>query len=411
MRRTRSLMAFCFLLGAISHSATPLADHSLAAADNAFGFKLIKQLAEDHPATNISISSYSAATVLHMVASGAAGKTKTEMQQVLATTGLSFADVNVANRGIAQSLTSANTPVILTVANAIWYRPHTPINPSFISTNKQFYGATVEALNFSDPHAVEIINAWASEKTQGKIKRIADGMIDPESTRLFLADAIYFKGKWSKPFAVKDTKDRSFHLHAGGEKRIPMMLESARLQYREGPGYQAVRLPYSGDNLAMYVFLPASGSSPENVLGALSGDTWQEIKHGFRFNEGTLVLPKFKVEYSVALKGPLQSLGMKAAFGSSANFSGIAPRLLISAAQQKTFVEVNEEGTEAAAVTGMEVQATSVMPRSEPFEMIVDRPFVFLIEDKQTEVILFMGTVFDPTANRFVVAAQRRTSK
>jgi serine protease inhibitor len=306
-------MAFCVLLGAISHSATPLADHSLAAADNAFGFKLIKRLAEDHPATNISISSYSAATVLHMVGSGAAGKTKTEMQQVLATTGLSLTDVNAANREIAQSLTSANTPVILTVANAIWYRPHTPINPSFISTNKQFYGATVEALNFSDPHAVEIINAWASEKTQGKIKRMADGMIDPESTRLFLADAIYFKGKWSKPFAVKDTKDRSFHLHAGGEKRIPM----------------------------------------------------------------------------------------KAAFdGSGANFSGIAPGLFISAAQQKTLVEVNEEGTEAAVVTGMEVQIASVSPRLEPFDMIVDRPFLFLIEDKQTEVILFMGTVFDPTANR-----------
>jgi serine protease inhibitor len=401
MRQTKSPMAFCFLLGAVSHSATSLADHSLAAADNAFGFKLIKQLAEDHPATNISISSYSAATVLHMVGSGAAGKTKTEMQQVLATTGLSLTDVNAANSEIARSLTSANTPVILTVANAIWYRPHTPINPSFISTNKQFYGATVEALNFADPHAVEIINAWASEKTQGKIKRMADGMIDPESTRLFLADAIYFKGKWSKPFAVKDTKDRSFHLRAGGEKRIPMMLESTRLQYREGPGYQAVRLPYSGDHLAMYVFLPASGSSPENVLGALSGDTWQQTKHGFRFNEGTLVLPKFKVEYNVALKGPLQSLGMKAAFdGSAANFSGIAPGLFISAAQQKTFVEVNEEGTEAAVVTGMEVQIASVSPRLEPFDMIVDRPFLFLIEDKQTEVILFMGTVFDPTATK-----------
>jgi serine protease inhibitor len=400
MRQIKSPMAFCFLLGTISHSATSLADHSLAAADNVFGFKLISQLAKGRPATNISISSYSAATVLHMVGNGAAGKTKTEMQQVLGTTALSSTDVNAANREIAQSLTSANTPVILTIANAIWHRPHTSINPSFISANKQFYGATVEALDFSGPHAAEIINAWASEKTQGKIKRMADDMIDPESTRLFLANAIYFKGKWSKPFAVKDTKDRPFHLHAGAEKRIPMMLESTRLEYREGPGYQALRLPYGGDNLAMYVFLPASGSSPENVLGALSGDAWQEIERGFRFNEGTLVLPKFRVEYSVALGGPLQSLGMKAAFdGSSANFSGIAPGLFISAVQQKTFVEVNEEGTEAAAVTGVEVQLSSVRPRSEPFEMIVDRPFLFLIEDRHTEVILFTGIVFDPTAN------------
>ena len=396
MKQAKSLIALYFYLNTVVHPVTSFADQPLAEADNAFGFKLIQQLAKDQPATNISISPYSAATVLHMVGSGAEGGTKSEMQQVLETTGLSLQDVGAANKAIAQSLSSASSHVTLTTANAIWYRPKTPIKPAFISTNQQFYGATVEALNFSDPHAADIINAWSRDETQGKIKRLADGMIDPDNTQLFLASAIYFKGKWSKPFVVKDTKDQSFHLQGGGEKLIPMMRESTHLDYGEGSGYQAVRLPYDGGNLAMYVFLPDRSSSPEALLAKLSGDSRQEIKSGFRYREGTLVLPKFGIEYSVELRKPLQSLGMRAAFDpSTANFSGIAPGLFISAARQKTFVEVNEEGTEAAAVTAVAPSLSAFTPR---FEMTVDRPFLFLIEDKQTRTILFMGVVFDPTA-------------
>jgi len=396
MRSRKSLMAVCALLGAVGCSAAS-ADQPLAAADNAFGFKLIKQLAKDWPARNISISPYSAATVLHMVGNGAAGKTKTEMQQVLETAALSSAAVNAANKHIAQLLTSNSANVILSTANAVWYRPDTGINPAFISANRQFYGATVEALNFADPHAADIINAWASDKTQGRIRRMADGMSDPEHTRLFLADAIYFKGKWAKQFDVKETKDRAFHLR-GGEKRIPMMLQSARLEYREKSGYQAVRLPYDGNNLAMYVFLPSGSSSPENIVATLSGSWQREIKSKFASQEGTIVLPRFKIEFSVELTQPLQSLGMRAAFNASAaDFSGIAPGLFISAARQKTFIEVNEEGTEAAAVTGIGVSLTALRPHAEPFQMIVDRPFLFLIEDQQTGTILIMGVVFDPT--------------
>ena len=395
--QAKSLIAVYSLLLVVAHAATSYAAPPLAAADNAFGFKLIQQVAKDRPVTNISISPYSAATVLHMVGSGAEGTTKAEMQRVLETTGLPSKDVGAANKEIAQSLNNASGHVTLTTANAIWYRPNTSIKPTFISTNQQFYGATVEPLNFADPHSLGIINTWASDKTQGKIKRLADGMIDGDNTQLFLASAIYFKGKWAKPFPVKDTRDQSFHLQGGGEKPIPMMRESTHLDYAEGSGYQAVRLPYDGENLAMYVFLPDSSSSPEAVLAKLSGGSWRhEIQSRFRYGEGTLVLPKFRIEYSVELIAPLRSLGMRAAFDpSTANFSGIALGLFISAARQKTFVEVNEEGTEAAAVTAVAPSLTGLTPR---FEMIVDRPFLFLIEDKQTQTILFMGVVFDPTA-------------
>ncbi len=178
-----------------------------------------------------------------------------------------------------------------------------------------------------------------------------------------------------------------------------MMLKSKTFTYRRGTGYQAVRLPYEDENLAMYVFLPDTNSSPEKLLSLLNGRTWEKTtKPGFSEKEGTLELPRFKLEYKVTLNQPLQALGMKSAFDlEKANFSGIAPQLYISTVLQKTFVEVKEEGTEAAAVTGITMQAGGIpMPPLNPFKMIVNRPFLFLIEDGKTGTILFIGTVFDP---------------
>jgi serpin B len=162
-----------------------------------------------------------------------------------------------------------------------------------------------------------------------------------------------------------------------------------------------VRLPYQGENLAMYVILPDTNSSPEKLLGIMNGDTWQRVtRPGFSEKEGTVMLPKFKLEYSVELIQPLQSLGMKAAFDNENHedhFPGIGPGIDIYAMRQKAFVEVKEEGTEAAAATL--IAMADSMPSSNPFQMIVDRPFLFLIEDKQTGTILFMGVMFDPQTN------------
>ena len=403
MKAKSSLIAVLVLLAGLHQiAASPTDEQKLAAANNGFAFNLLKQLANDQPAANIFISPYSASAVLQMVGNGAAGRTKAEMQQVLGTTGLSSAAVNEANKDIVSSLNNFNTNVILTTANAIWYRQGAPVKPDFTACNQQFFGATVAPLNFADPHSVDVINAWANEKTHGKISHIADGMIDPVWTRLFLANAVYFKGKWANPFDANDTKDRPFYLHGGGQKIIPMMTKTKTFTYRRGTGYQAVRLAYEGENLAMYVFLPDTNSSPEKLLGIMNGDVWQRItKPGFSEKEGTLMLPKFKLEYSVELKQPLQALGMQAAFDmDKADFSGIATNLYISAARQKTFVEVKEEGTEAAAVTGMNMQSSGIaMPPRNPFQMIVDRPFLFLIEDNQTGTILFMGVIFDPPTN------------
>lgn len=384
-----------------SGCAKPPVNPKLAAANNTFAFNLLKQIAKDQPAANIFISPYSAATVLQMVANGAAGQTKKEMQQVLATKDLPPDVVNAAGHAAAQSLKSLNNAnIILTTANAIWYQRGQSVNPDFLALNRQFFGSPVEPIDFADPHAGDVINAWAKEQTKGRISNLADGMIDPVNGRMFLANAVYFKGKWSDPFRPGDTQNLPFHLRGGSQKDIPMMTQVKTFTYRQGTNYQAVLLPYAGENVAMYVFLPETNSSPEQLLGVLNGDTWQRVtKPGFSEKEGMVVLPKFKLEYSLNLAPPLQSLGMKTAFDmKQADFSGIASNLYISAARQKTFVEVNEEGTEAAAVTGMAVTA-SVEPAREHFEMTVDRPFVFLIEDNRTGMILFMGVMFDPATD------------
>ena len=385
-----------FGLGALA--ASDADRQRLASADADFAFKLLKEISKEQPGSNIFISPYSASTALQMVCNGARGQTVSEMQRVLGTTGMAAEILNGANRGFDKSLNGRDTNVILNVANAIWCQAGAAIKPEFIACNQRFFGATVGTLDFGDPRSVSVINDWASEKTHGRITHIADGLLS-SLTRVFLANAVYFKGKWEEPFEVKATKDRPFHLRGGRQKQMPMMEQSRKFTYRKGSGYQAVRLPYLGWSLGMYVFLPDPGSSPEKLLSIMTGDTWGRVtRPGFSERQGTLVLPKFRLEYRVELEQPLKALGMKSAF-SKADLSGIADGpLFISAVRQATFVEVNEEGTEAAAVTGVPGSKGIEMDPPKPFQMIVDRPFLFLIADEQTGVILFMGVVFEPGA-------------
>jgi len=290
------------------------------------------------------------------------------------------------------------TNVILNTANAIWCRKDVPVNPAFLSCNQQFFHAAVQNIDFDDPHSIDVVNRWAANATRDRIPKIIDTPLDA-ATDLFLANAVYFKGKWEEPFDAKATTNRDFHLRAGSLKKVPMMEQNRHFDYRQGTGYQAVHLQYEGCSLGMYVFLPDENSTPEKLLDILNGDKWRRVtKPGFHDQEGTLIWPKFKSEYDVELKPTLKALGIKAAFG-AADFSGISNRrLFISGVRQKAFVEVTEEGTEAAAVTGMMVNAMGIeINPPKPFRMLVDRPFLILIEDERTGVVLFSGVIFDPS--------------
>lgn len=402
MKTKISLIAALVLFAGLHQAAASLTDQQkLAAANNGFAFKLLKQLVKDQPVTNIFISPYGASTILQMVGNGAVGQTKTEMQRVLGIAGLPDAVVNEANKQIGQSLNSQNTNVILNIANGIWYGISGPPKPEFIACNQQFYGFSLEPFTLGDLKAADI-NKWASEKTHGRITHIADGLMRVDTPTLFLANVVYFNGKWADQFEVKNTKDQPFHLRGGGQKSIPIMAKTKTFAYLQETNYQAVRLPYQGENLAMYVFLPVTNSSPEKLLNNMDGDNWQKIiKPGFSDKQGTLMLPKFKLKYGVGLNQPLHTMGMKLAFeNKGGDFSGIYSNTNyrhheINDLIQETFVEVNEEGTEATAMT-IAFFADAV---ETPFRMIVDRPFLFLIEDKPTGTILFMGVLFDPATN------------
>jgi serine protease inhibitor len=402
--KARYYLALAGILAASSHPAfaTDAALTKVAAANNEFAFNLLRRLAAEQPAKNLFISPYSAATALQITANGANGVTKQEMQQVLHTAGLSDETINAGNKSCAELLKSADTDIILSTANALWYRQGVPIKESFVALNQKYFSATIQPLDFRNVSASEAeINQWASDQTHGRIRDIANGLIDPNLTDMVLANAIYFKGKWLEPFDKNLTQQKIFHAASGRAMEVPMMRKvNEMLSYRRDTGhYQAVRLPYMGDKLAMYVFLPDDGSSPDQLLQSLTADNWQEIvTTGFKRNEGELVLPKFKIESGFELKDTLRALGMKTAFEPGrADFSGIfnGPHN-IDKVRQNTFVEVGEEGTEAAAVTAVEfTQSAAVIREDPPFRMIVDRPFVFAIADARSQMLLFLGVVND----------------
>lgn len=369
----------------------------LAVANNTFAFKLLKQMSTERPGGNVFFSPYSAVTALQMVANGAAGQTKTEMQQVLETSGLSLATMNEASKAAAVLLNPKDTNVILTTANALWYREGAAVKPGFLEANQKYFSSTVKALDFRNSQAAEAtINQWASDQTHGRITGIADGTINPDSTDLVLANAIYFKGSWLFPFDPKLSKERRFHPATGAAKNLRMMEEKKEFNYYKGPSYQAVRLPYKDYYLAMHVFLPDHGSSPAKLMESLIGDHQQCMALlGSPSRKGLVVLPKFKLEDSLELNSPLKALGMKAVFDQTlADLSTMfGDRHFISAILQKTFVEVNEEGSEAAAVTTAVATLGIAAKPPKPFEMIVDRPFLFAIVEARSGMILFLGVV------------------
>jgi serpin B len=332
-----------------------------------------------------------------MVGNGAGGETKAEMQRVLKTTGLPAETLNAACKDLNQSLNS-QTNVILSLANAIWYKKEFRLKPEFVSMNKQFFQAELGGEDFSKPESAQTINHWADKSTHGKIKQVVQWPFDP-MTRVILANAIYFKGRWDRPFDKQATKDRAFNVLPGvTPKQVPMMWQHGHFNYQQGDGFQAVRLPYAGKRLQMYLFLPDTNSTPTKLLADWNADTWQnKILPKFQDQQGMLALPRFKLDYGVTLNDSLKALGMRQAFAIDADFSAMADEpLFVSEVKQKSFVEVNEEGTEAAAVTTVVMQATAVFRPEKPFEMIVDRPFFFVIGDDSTKSILFMGAIYDP---------------
>ena len=367
-------------------------DNALSTANAKFGFKLLTELYNQKPGTNIFISPLSVSIALTMTYNGARGETQRAMEKTLAIEGMELQAVNQANAELREITKSTDPQIELAIANSIWLRDtFDETNPDFLDRNERFFGAEIASLDFDDPQTLDTINQWVNTNTQGKIKQIL-GEIKKHEV-MFLINAIYFKGGWKGKFDPSKTQPGIFHLLNGSEKQLPMMSHICNYSVLWAEGFRAVGLPYGEGRVSMYIFLPEPSSNLDEFLEDLNAENWNNWLSQFREElDFWLIMPRFKLEYQVLLNDALKALGMEIAFiPYVADLSGIAPLLFIEKVIHKTFLEVNEEGTEAAAVT-----LVGPPPASGPQPFVVNRPFFFTIHDNWTNTILFMGTVVEP---------------
>ncbi len=372
----------------------------LIASDNIFGLNLFRAIAEAEGDTNICISPLSISMALGMTLNGAAGETYTAMKETLELAGLTEEEINQAYRSLIDLLTDLDPKVIFEIANSIWYREGFNISPTFVDVNQTYFDAVVRALDFSAPGAAGTINQWVENATHGKIEEIVDDPISA-ATVMILINAIYFKGLWTYQFDPDDTVDRPFYVPGGSIAQVPMMtMTDVTLPYYEGDWFEAIDMAYGDSCYSMTVILPKYGLGIGDVLPDLDQETWEEIVSNLhQFELDTLQMPKFKLEYEITMNDVLTTLGMGIAFDPGlADFSRMrddqSGGLFISKVKHKTFIEVDEEGTEAAAVTAVVIDLTSVGP-----SMIIDRPFIYAIRERHSGTILFIGMVTDPSAS------------
>ena len=376
----------------LSELPRPLSSGELRIVDaaNTFAFDLVREAARSLPPdSNLLLSPLSASMALGMTLNGANGETYDVMRSALRLPDLGEEEINAGYRDLIGLLQTLDSRTEMRIANSMWARAGLPLEEAFANSGRTFFDAEVATLDFASPSAVPTINGWVSEKTAGRIPHLLNQIAQEEV--LFLINAIYFKGAWRMAFDRKDTRSEPFHAADGRDRVANLMNQEDTLQYHETESFQAVDLLYGNGAFAMTVLLPTAGHTPASVLGTLGPAGWRGLTESFHGAEMTLTLPRFRLEYSRKLADDLTALGMGIAFdGGRADFARIADvspdRLYISRVEQKTFVEVNEEGTEAAAAT-----VVGITPTSAPPTMRVDRPFVFAIRERLSGTVLFLG--------------------
>ena len=360
---------------------------SISAANQKFSWDLFKKLNAEDSSENIFISPYSISSALTMALNGAEGNNRAEMEKVLHYEGMSREQLNRGYAYETERLSSLDQKVTLQNANSIWIRDGFEIKKDFIDINRRYLSAEAQALDFDDPSSVEAINGWVSEKTNRLIPSVITPPI-PREAIMYLINAIYFKGEWTTEFKPEDTQEKDFHALDGKTDKVSMMQRKGKIDYFSNGELQAVRLPYGNEKMSMVLVLP--DKEINQWIDGMNADKWKELVAGFHpVRDLELQVPKFKMEYGLKeLNGVLTGLGMKEAFSDGADFSGIAENVCISRVLHKAVVDVNEQGTEAAAVTSVEMVLTSFQ---EPVAFIADRPFFFAIVDNEEGNLLFMG--------------------
>ncbi|MCD6347425.1 MAG: serpin family protein, partial [Bacteroidales bacterium] len=371
----------------------PLKSQELIKSDNTFGLNLFRAVLESEKADkNVMISPLSVSLALSMAYNGAEGDTRLAMEQVMEMTGLSREEINDLNKKLVDALLAHDPQVVLEIANSIWYRDGFSVKADFVDRNQSYYDAVVRAMDFTDPNTVDVINDWVSDKTHSKIDKIVDE-IDADSFMFFI-NAIYFKGAWRYEFDKKDIRDAAFYLNEEQSVDVPMMTMDVDANMLQNELFTALELPYGKGNWSMFIFLPSSGRTLDDVIEAFTADNWSSWMDDFvETTDLTVLMPRFKYSYDTSLSKVLKAMGMEVAFTPAADFSGILDggQLMISDVKHKSFIEVNEEGTEAAAVTSVEIGFTSIGNF-----FAANRPFLFAIAEKSSGTILFAGRMMNP---------------
>jgi serpin B len=373
---------------------------AVAKGNNEFATDLYARLRSDQP-TNLFFSPYSISTALAMTSAGANGQTEAQMAKVLHFA-VPEAKLDPAFRTLRKLLVSSDktSGIQLRVANRLWGQEGFHFLPGFLQVTKADYGADLGLLDFKQPEAArKTINSWIEQQTDNKIEDLlAPGVLSTD-TRLVLTNAIYFKGQWTNEFEKRATTDAPFHTSASQQITVPMMHQTHLLHYGATDKMQVLSLPYGqSGSLSMLVLLPKKTEGLSDLEKTLTGENLEKWSAGLRPRRVNVFLPKFKLTSEFSLGDVLGSMGMALAFSDMADFSRMSTQeqLFISAVIHKAFVDVNEEGTEAAAATGIEMRPTAIRLTEEPVEFRADHPFVFLIRDNRTQSILFLGRIVNP---------------
>lgn len=371
----------------------------LVEADNSFGLKLFKEINTEQTDSNVFISPLSISMALGMTYNGAADSTEEAMRTTLEFGNLSRGEINESYKSLIELLRGIDSDVEFNIANSIWYKYDRPFKQDFFERCRDYFDARVSGLDFSQGEAVkDTINNWVEENTNGKIKNILD-YVHPLAV-MYLVNAIYFNGNWTYQFNEEDTKDDIFYLPGGGTKDCKMMEIKSRFKYFEDSAMQAIDIPYGNGNYSMTVILPGYGKDINELIAVLTKGQWDEWIDSFTEDSVNLFLPKLKLEYKTdsILKEVLKDMGMEIAFDPyRANFTDMADPsdIWIGRVIHKTFLEVDEEGTEAAAATVVEMLESCVPEETDPV-MMINRPFLFAIKENHSGTILFIGKIVDP---------------
>ena len=363
------------------------------ARDNAFTFDLLRAVRKHTTDANVFISPLSVSMALNMTLNGAVGATADEMRAALRESGYSTADINAYSRELREALLRADPKTTIGIANSIWYRQGATVKAPFIEANRTYYDAEVQALDFFSPSATATINGWCAQKTHNKIKEIVK-QVDP-TTFMYLINAVYFKGAWTTRFEKKNTHSTDFRRADGSTQTVQMMNLMDTFRYASSNVCDYLEMDYGNHAFSMVIMLPKDGKTTRDVIATMDGKKWADAIQSLTLKEIHVLLPRFKAECEYPMhEHILPDMGMKLPFNSElADLSGIADigafgRLFISSVIHKTFVQVDEEGTEAAAVTSIDIVGSN-----ESSFFIVDRPFLFVIREKSTGAILFIGEI------------------